>query len=394
MGDAPERVLGDRRLRHLPRAGRAGDLHRDQGRLAEAERAAAHAASRASRASSAPSSRCAGAMLAPRRRAGRASWRRVHGASSTDADRRPRASCSALALYEAGACRGGRGAVARRARRASPDAAAARVALAEALLSQRRYAEAADEALRGRRRRAACARGRRPLGSLRAAGRRRRDGRRLGARPRAHGRGCRRPSWTCSRPGGRSSPRRGVRPAPLPAAATEPLMTMLEALLRVSDVDAFAHAGRRSSTRSPLPGRERRELPGPALPAPRLPGVRRRRVDRRRPARARRTPTRSPGSAGSRSAGRCPRMRCCSRRRRSASIRATPRRCASSSGSTLDRPGGRGRGPYRRPGPSTARQGLRCGADDGWEHGVPRTGRRDPIQEERQCIWRRRNLPR
>ncbi|WP_259313393.1 glycosyltransferase [Capillimicrobium parvum] len=162
----------------------------------------------------------------------------------------------ALALYEAKAVQEAEVEL-RAVLDAQPDAAVPRLALAEALLSQRRYAEAADEALMVDAAAACAADAARSAAFARLAA-----GDATGAaRVLDHARTVGLPAgevalldaWRAGLAG-----EAGSGPAPLPAAATEPLMTMLEALLRVTDVDAFATlVGLVDAL--PLADRERRE---------------------------------------------------------------------------------------------------------------------------------------
>jgi tetratricopeptide (TPR) repeat protein len=161
----------------------------------------------------------------------------------------------ALALYEARAVEEAEVEL-RAVLERQPDSPVARIGLVEALLSQRRYAEAADEALRIDAA-AACAPeaarsaafGRLAAGQAEAAG---------AALDRARAVGLPQgelellEAWrvavTGGEPGGALGP-----------DAIEPLMTMLEALLRVTDVDAFATLVPLVDALT-LPWRERREL--------------------------------------------------------------------------------------------------------------------------------------
>ncbi|MEZ5120060.1 MAG: glycosyltransferase [Solirubrobacterales bacterium] len=160
----------------------------------------------------------------------------------------------ALALYEARAVEEAEVEL-RAVLDAQPDAAVPRLALAEALLSQRRYAEAADEALMVETT-APCA----PEAARSAAFARLAAGDAAGA------------AWVLDHarsvglPAGEIALLDAWRavvagdPAPraLPAVAAEPLFLMLEALLRVTDVDAFATLiGLADGL--PLAERERRE---------------------------------------------------------------------------------------------------------------------------------------
>jgi tetratricopeptide (TPR) repeat protein len=160
----------------------------------------------------------------------------------------------ALALYEARAVEEAEVEL-RAVLEAQPDAAVPRLALAEALLSQRRYTEAADEALMIDTTAACAAEAARSAAFARLAA-----GDAAGA------------AWVLdhARCAGLAADeialldawRAGVAgetlPGARPAAATEPLLLMLEALLRVTDVDAFATlVGLVDAL--PLTERERRE---------------------------------------------------------------------------------------------------------------------------------------
>ena len=163
----------------------------------------------------------AATMLAPRPPSRRRGRRRpgAHRRSSP----RPRASCSRVALYEAGAAEEAEERAARRARRRSPTpppAPGARrgAALAAALRRGGRRGRRRSTPTRRVRRHAAP---HRPL--FAPAGRGRRDGAACGARPRAHGRAARGRGRAAGRPGvaalageARAVPRR-CRPPRRPA---------------------------------------------------------------------------------------------------------------------------------------------------------------------------------
>ena len=197
-----------------------------------------------------------------------------------------------------------------------PSNGLARVGLVEALLSQRRYAEAAAEADARARRHAVRGR-RRRLGPLRPRRRGRRARAHRGARPRRGGRRRRR------RP--RALPRLGRR-ARRRAAAREPARRVRRHRADRARGAAPDPGLRRLRARAPAlrphGARRAREARGarPHLPPPRLRRLGRVRVDRGRAASG---PTRARTSASPRSPGRAASRRTRSRspRRRSCSIR-------------------------------------------------------------------------
>ena len=310
MGRRAERVLGHGRLRHLPRAGRRSPTCAAS--RAGSTRPSALLRPRARRAPALPRHRRAARGDDARRGAEPATVvaARVHGARRP-ASRPAARFMLALALYEAGAVQEAeaelRAVLERPARRRRPRASR----------SPRRCSRSGATPRRPTRRswstpRAACAAdaARRPPSrgwppaTRRAPPAARRTPRTAGL---PAGEVALLDAWRAGLAG-----EAGPRPAPLPAAAAEPLVTMLEALLRVTDVDAFATlvGARRRAARCPAasgasasPGSTCAAASWSPPPTSGSPSSRR----------ARRTPTRSPGSAGSRSAGRCPRMRCCSR---------------------------------------------------------------------------------
>ncbi len=280
----------------------------------------------------------------------------------------------ALALYEAKAVEAAEAEL-RGVLRRQPGSAPARLALAEALLSQRRYAEAADEALRIPAGAHFAAEAARTAAFARLAG-----GDAAGAqdaldqRARAAGLyeievqlldGWRR--RVLGEPGPAAAARRGgrraVRHARGAAARRRRRRVRLAGGARRRPGDPVARAPRAA---------------GQALPAPRVPGVGRRRVDRRHPG----------GPARRRRAGRAVvgRGRARAARRRGA---AGPRGAERwirpiRPPSTCWGASPRERLPYRRPDLLPARQGSRRGVDERPENG-PWMGR-TPIQEERPCM--------
>ena len=242
----------------------------------------------------------------------------------------------ATALYEAGAAEAAEP-LYRAVVEAQPGNGFAHLALAEALLSQRRYAEAAASRRRGRRRRR-LRRGGRAQRAVLAPARRRAAGR--GDRRGRGGRTCRPAevdlfaAWAGA--GGRRVP--AARSATAPCCCA----TMLEALLRIEEFEAFealapGPARRPACRAARAPRAARRDLP-----ATRLPRIGRRRVDRRLRER---------------------------RRRRRGARRPRPRR-------RRPRPR-RGRGAVRRPRPRTRIKFRGC---------LPMTGGR-PLRRQPSRRW-------
>ena len=295
MGDAPEQVLGDRRrAAATSRSSRSADAAPRGGDAATAPGCSTALPRRAPAATSAPSARTP--PRCSRRGASPSAARRRRGRVRQLTAERPLP--LGTALYEAGHAEAAEEQFRAVARRASPQNAGARVALAEALLSQRPLG-------RGRRRR--------PPASPTA--------RRSPTPPR------RTELFARIVAGDAPPPRRPRRRAPPPTSSRRRARLLRRLAPPRRRRAAAAGPGRRrpgrsrrlrgapprrrSSTRSRalLPAIERsaarrREPPRAArerLPAPRLPRVGRRRVDRRRNEGAGPTPTRS--SASPRSPG-------------------------------------------------------------------------------------------
>ena len=210
---------------------------------------------------------------------------------------------------------------------------AARVALGEALLSQSRFAEAADVArvrrpsTRPGRRAAARHRGVRPA---RRGGRRRRGPRRPGAGPARPGcrtaRRARCEAWVRPR-----APARRPSAGSVPAGAAALTLTMLEALLRLQDFELFAQLLPVVDALA-LTARDRRELLARMylrrgfLESAGDEWVAAIQEDGRRRGRARRASRRSPPPAGSTRTPSCwPARRARSRRRERARDAGIPR---------------------------------------------------------------------
>ena len=144
----------------------------------------------------------------------------------------------AAALHESGASEAAEEQLGR-VLEAQPDAAPAHVALGEALLSQSRFAEAAEAAAPSTAESpwAPAAARTAVFGLPRRGGRRRRRPRRPGLGPRGRAAGGRGP-----RDGGvgHRALRHGAEPASVPAGGARLTLTMLEALLRLQAFELFA----------------------------------------------------------------------------------------------------------------------------------------------------------